>query len=132
MTPAEIIQAALGDGVKVTLSSTGTIKATGEQPGVNRWCPFLRENKGELIRYLASGVNHQTLAVPKPCQNCLSLELQDIAGVTVPGCVMALPGSSPWREEWRMIPSGLMTCKRKQTTYLDPMMAKCFTEGEKF
>ena len=126
MTPAEIIQAAMGDGVKVTLSSRGTIKATGEQPEVNRWCPFLRENKAELIRHLTSGADHPTPAVPSACPNCLSLELQDIAGVKVPGCVMALPGSSPWREEWRMIPCGLMTCKRKQTTYLDPMMAKWF------
>jgi hypothetical protein len=45
------------------------------------------------------------------CEGCHSLELLDIAGVMVAGCVKTLAPSSPWAEEWRRIPEGLTDCK---------------------
>jgi hypothetical protein len=47
-------------------------------------------------------------AIPEICQDCTRLEI--IADVGV-GCVRVLPESSPWREEWRRIPTDLRACK---------------------
>jgi hypothetical protein len=52
----------------------------------------------------------KTTSVPTTCQGCPALELLDVAGVMVAGCVKTLPSASPWREEWRKIPEGLTTC----------------------
>ncbi len=49
MTPAEIIDHAAADGVAVTLTSTGTIKARGNQHAVARWLPIIRTHKSELL-----------------------------------------------------------------------------------
>lgn len=110
MTPVEIVQAAMGDGVRVTLSPTGTIKAIGEQSAVNRWCSILRENKAEIIRHLTGGTYQAT--VPEPCRECARLEIIEGVGA---GCVKTLPASSPWQEEWRRTPTDLTVCKQKQT-----------------
>jgi hypothetical protein len=48
-----IIQKAAADGVSLTLSPAGTIKAAGDQKAVNRWLPALREHKPALLAALA-------------------------------------------------------------------------------
>jgi hypothetical protein len=48
-----IIQKAAADGVILTLSPAGTIKATGDQEALNRWLPALREHKPALLAALA-------------------------------------------------------------------------------
>lgn len=50
---------------------------------------------------------------PISCEGCPALELLDVAGVMVAGCVKTLPPSSPWAEEWRRIPEGLTACPDK-------------------
>lgn len=52
----------------------------------------------------------KTTSGPTTCQGCPALELLDVAGVMVAGCVKTLPPASPWRKEWRKIPEGLTTC----------------------
>lgn len=52
MTPATLIQKAAADGVKLTLSQSETIKATGNAEAVNRWLPVIREHKTGLIAAL--------------------------------------------------------------------------------
>lgn len=52
MTPAAIIKQATADGVRLALSPTGTIKATGNQAAVTRWLPLIREHKPELLAAL--------------------------------------------------------------------------------
>jgi hypothetical protein len=49
VTPAAIIQRAAADGVRLSLSASGTIKASGDQAAVNRWLPTIREHKSELL-----------------------------------------------------------------------------------
>lgn len=49
MTPATIIREAQADGVRLALSPTGTIKATGDGAAVNRWLAVIREHKAEII-----------------------------------------------------------------------------------
>jgi hypothetical protein len=55
MTPATIIREAQSEGVKLALSPTGTIKATGDGAAVNRWLAVLREHKAEIIDVLSEG-----------------------------------------------------------------------------
>jgi hypothetical protein len=55
MTPATIIREAQADGVNLTLSPTGTIKATGEGVAVNRWLAVIRDRKAEIIDVLKVG-----------------------------------------------------------------------------
>ncbi len=55
MTPAIIVREAQADGVSLTLSRTGTIKATGDGAAVNRWLSVIREHKAEIIEALKVG-----------------------------------------------------------------------------
>lgn len=58
MTPATIIREAQSDGVRLTLSSTGIIKATGDGAAVSRWLDVIREHKAEIIEALKVGAGH--------------------------------------------------------------------------
>jgi hypothetical protein len=48
MSPATIIKEALADGVKLVLTNSGRIKASGDQSVVNRWLPAIQESKAEI------------------------------------------------------------------------------------
>ena len=52
MTPATIIREAQAEGVRLTLSPAGTIKAIGDGAAVNRWLAAIREHKAEIIDVL--------------------------------------------------------------------------------
>ena len=52
MTPTATIQRAAADGVRLSLSPAGTIKATGDQAAVNRWLPLIREHKPAITKAL--------------------------------------------------------------------------------
>jgi len=60
MTPAAIIEMATADGVSLALSTSGTIKATGDQVAVNRWLPIFRERKASIIAMLKEAANSET------------------------------------------------------------------------
>jgi hypothetical protein len=63
MTPAAIIQQAAEDGVRIVLSPTGTIKATGDQATVSRWLPLIRENKPGILAVLQAANDEH---IPNP------------------------------------------------------------------
>lgn len=52
MSAATIIQSARSDGVTLTLSPSGTIKAVGDGAAVNRWLPVIRTHKADIIGIL--------------------------------------------------------------------------------
>jgi hypothetical protein len=52
VTAATIIERMVADGVKLTITAAGTIKAKGPQDAVNRWLPLIRENKAALLETL--------------------------------------------------------------------------------
>jgi hypothetical protein len=52
MKPAAIIQEAAADGVILVRTSSGSLRATGEQGAVTRWLPVLRENKPGILAAL--------------------------------------------------------------------------------
>ena len=62
MTPAAIIREAQADGVRLALSPTGTIKATGDGAAVNRWLAVIREHKAEIIDVLKVGAGDTATA----------------------------------------------------------------------
>jgi hypothetical protein len=64
MTPAAIINQALADGVRLVLSSTGSIKAAGRSEAVNRWLPVIREHKAELLDELRAANDCPYEALP--------------------------------------------------------------------
>ncbi len=49
MNTAELIEQATASGVILSLSSTGTIKATGDQSAVDTWLPTIRNNKTDIL-----------------------------------------------------------------------------------
>lgn len=58
MTPANIIRNALTDGVKISLSTAGKIKAVGNEIAVNRWLPLIRGNySGPAFRSAGAQAN---------------------------------------------------------------------------
>lgn len=64
MTPATIIQEAQADGVRLALSPSGTIKATGNGAAVNRWLTVIREHKAEITEVLKVGDGDAAIAFP--------------------------------------------------------------------
>jgi hypothetical protein len=57
MTPAAIIEQAAAEGVSLTLSPSGTIKATGDQSAISRWLPIIKESKPAIIAMLSEPAN---------------------------------------------------------------------------
>lgn len=53
MTPATLLRQLEADGVRLTLTPAGTLKAAGEQSAISRWLPVLRERKTEILTALA-------------------------------------------------------------------------------
>ncbi|MBK7953394.1 MAG: hypothetical protein IPK02_05150 [Candidatus Accumulibacter sp.] len=79
MTAAAVLRDSAVDGVTLSLSVTGTIKATGEKSAVARWLPTIREHKGGLGTLLAEAANIQPFGVSR-CwllrfPDCNSLEV---------------------------------------------------------
>lgn len=52
MNPLFIVEKAAADGVTLSLSATGTIKAAGDSAAVARWLAAIREQKAEISRVL--------------------------------------------------------------------------------
>jgi hypothetical protein len=65
MTAAAVLRDSAVDGVTLSLSATGTIKATGEKSAVARWLPTIREHKGGLGALLAEAANIQPCGVSR-------------------------------------------------------------------
>ena len=55
MSPAEIIEGATTDGVRLSLSPSGGVSAKGAQPVIDRWLPMLRQNKSAIVSLLRPG-----------------------------------------------------------------------------
>lgn len=53
MSPRELIAGAAADGLTLSLSPQGTIKAAGDAAAVERWAPVIRAHKTDLIAALA-------------------------------------------------------------------------------
>lgn len=52
MNPVEVIHQATADGVNLTLSTGGKIKAAGKHDALARWLPVIRMQKAEVITAL--------------------------------------------------------------------------------
>jgi hypothetical protein len=52
MSPNKIIRSAAEDGVRISLSATGSVKAVGSQEWLDAWLPILRDNKDALLEEL--------------------------------------------------------------------------------
>lgn len=56
MTPETILKQSAADGVLLKLSGAGALKASGKQEQVDKWAPFIREHKPEIIKTLAQAM----------------------------------------------------------------------------
>ncbi len=52
MSPAEIIERAIEEGVLLALSSSGSISAKGDQSPIDRWLPAIKQSKAAIIAEL--------------------------------------------------------------------------------
>jgi hypothetical protein len=57
MTAAAVLRDSAVDGVTLSLSATGTIKATGEKSAVARWLATIKENKVEILTLLSEAAS---------------------------------------------------------------------------
>ena len=64
MNSAAVIKDAAADGVMLSLSSTGTVKANGDSAAVNRWLPLIREHKAAIVELLAATPTTRRPVVP--------------------------------------------------------------------
>lgn len=58
MNPVAILKQSASDGVILSLSATGTIKATGNQEDIEKWLPVIRENKSSIVAALSAAENN--------------------------------------------------------------------------
>jgi hypothetical protein len=65
MTPSTVIRDATADGLVLTVSSNGKLKATGVTEAVNRWIPIIREHKAAIIKLLTSPFRQPSQPMPK-------------------------------------------------------------------
>ena len=54
-----ILKRAAADGVELSVTPSGTVKARGSQDAVKRWVPILREHKPELFAALTQASNDE-------------------------------------------------------------------------
>jgi hypothetical protein len=62
MSAAAIIRDAQADGVRLALSASGSIKASGDGAVVNRWLPAIRQHRDEIIEALRCAANDATMS----------------------------------------------------------------------
>lgn len=83
MTPVTLINEARADGVSLTLSPSGTIKATGDTAAINRWLSTIRACKADIVEALQTRCE-STATAPRwwrvQRQNGEWLELPGFAG----------------------------------------------------
>ncbi|MEF8724366.1 hypothetical protein E4Q23_15060 [Candidatus Accumulibacter phosphatis] len=65
MTAGTILRDSALDGVTLSLSATGTIKAVGEQAVVTRWLAAIRENKAGIVALLSEDANQKPFAASR-------------------------------------------------------------------
>ena len=54
MNPVTILKQSASDGVILSLSAFGTIKAMGNQEDIEKWLPVIRENKSSIVAALSA------------------------------------------------------------------------------
>lgn len=59
MTPEEIIDQAISEGLILTLSDDGNIKVAGDQSIIDKWLPLLREYKSGIVDLLKIELKQQ-------------------------------------------------------------------------
>ncbi len=64
MTPEMILQRANADGVVITITPAGGIKASGDQDRVNRLVPLIRDHKVGILHLLQRTVDGQDYSKP--------------------------------------------------------------------
>jgi hypothetical protein len=67
MTPAAIIQKVNEDGVTLTATPSGSIKASGDSVAVSRWLPIIRQNKPNILAALQDA--EKALAPPNATED---------------------------------------------------------------
>ena len=67
MTPAAIIQKVTEDGVTLTATPSGSIKARGDSDAVSRWVPIIRQNKPNILAALQDA--EKVLAPPNATED---------------------------------------------------------------
>ena len=123
MTPVQIIERAAADGVRLVLSSVGTIKASGEQVVVNRWLPAIREHKPGIVAALQEAANDALLADPlAEARRQRALELLR-AHPSVTYAVLTDTESDPEAVLLTLVIRGKATCElRVPKTKYDPFL----------
>ena len=56
-----------------------------------------------------TGENQPCSVVPNPCRGCRRLEIIEIMGKRVPGCLYQIT-EGEWGEGWKRLPEDLTTC----------------------
>ena len=67
MTPAAIIQKVTEDGVTLTATPSGSIKARGDSDAVSRWLPIIQQHKPNILAALQDA--EKVLAPPNATED---------------------------------------------------------------
>jgi len=75
---------------------------------VSKWLPEIRKNKNALLAAL-SPRQDKTEITPPPCRDCRRLDIIEIMGEHVPGCLYRIT-EGEWEEGWKRLPEDLEIC----------------------
>lgn len=98
----------LKHGLTLSLNGAGMLKIEGDQVVVEKWLPIIKEHKQALLTLLQPE-NGLPSTIPLPCLDCSKLEVINILGVDVPGCLYKIAGNK-WSEGWKRLPTNLERC----------------------
>lgn len=113
MIAAEVLHDIKMSGLIITVIEGGLLTVEPREKITEPLRANIRACKSDLIKLL-SGENDQAPAaasrpvIPKPCTACMRLELIDIMGQPIAGCLYPATGEYP--EGWRRLPEQLEKC----------------------
>lgn len=105
MNQAEILKKGAADGIIFSLNDQGDLKIAGGSAAIERWTDVIRENKTIIIESLRTMTMGRVAGC---CVGCERLEVVEIMGELIPGCLYQAQGNFP--EGWRRIPAGTARC----------------------
>lgn len=135
MTPTTIIREAQAEGVSLTISPVGNIKATGDGAAVNRWLAVIRARKAEIIDVLKTGAGDTANPLEVACNpdvpHAEILERPPDAIAAEPFTPTIPPPSAPMSDkEESAIPAWLQLVKESAPAIIAEVIERCRRDAD--
>jgi hypothetical protein len=108
MKPVIILDSIRDAGLTLSLLPGGQLKVFPADKITDGLRQVIRDHKEELIKVLSGDLITSNKESRAPCRDCKRLEVVNIMGVDVPGCLYDAPGE--YSDGWKRLPIALHKC----------------------